>query len=218
MTGCEGSVAMTDAASRDVTSELRRSARAIASGHDRAERAPGGERATRAPDDAAEGGRNEPASAAGARTTVPAHGAAAAGEPPAIEIGDADPQLYAIVHTEGIDLEFSEGLAEPSQSSVVPPPAPWSPDPASAQAPEPVIEDVWPSKAPAAGGEKVVIRGKNLHAAQILFGLAPARILRESDESLTVEAPPSSGGTVGIVVTNRDGHYAIAGTSFEYYN
>jgi hypothetical protein len=92
-------------------------------------------------------------------------------------------------------------------------------DPSSADAPAPVIEDVWPVKAAAAGGEKVVIRGKNLRTAQVLFGLAPARVVKESEESVTVEAPASSGGEkVGIVVANRDGHYAVAGASFEYYN
>jgi hypothetical protein len=227
ITGCEGGAVMTEAASRDVRRELRRSPRAIASGQGRDEHARGADREERASadgasshgsDDAAEGRRDEPASDAGQSATIATGDAPAGGEHLALDLGDADPQLYAIVRTEGIDLEFTEGLREPPQSSIVPPPAPWSPDPASAEAPQPVIDDVWPTKAPAAGGEKVVIRGKNLHAAQILFGLAPARIIRESEESVTVEAPPSSGEKVGIVVTNRDGHYAVAGTSFEYYN
>jgi IPT/TIG domain len=135
------------------------------------------------------------------------------------DIGDADPQLYAIVRSKTIDLEFTPGLPEPPQDKIVPAPAPWAPEPSVEEnAAKPVIDDVWPDKAPASGGDKVVIRGKNLQAAQVVFGLSPARILAQSDDAVTVAAPAAGAGQVAIVVTNRDGNYAVAGSAFRYYN
>ncbi len=116
-----------------------------------------------------------------------------------------------------IDLEFSEGLAEPSQEQVVAAPEPWRPDAVAEAGSPPVIADVWPDKGPASGGDRVVIRGKDLQAAQVVFGLAPARILESSDERLVVAAPAAGAGRVAIVVTNRDGHYAVAAGAFQYY-
>ena len=116
-----------------------------------------------------------------------------------------------------IDLEFSEGLAEPSQEQVVAAPEPWRPDAAAEAGSPPVIADVWPDKGPASGGDRVVIRGKDLQAAQVVFGLAPARILESSDERLVVAAPAAGAGRVAVVVTNRDGHYAVAAGAFQYY-
>ncbi len=77
------------------------------------------------------------------------------------------------------DIEFNAnaGLPEPLQQMVVPPPDPWRPDPAAETRPPPVIEDVQPRAGPAAGGARVTIRGKNLRAAQVMFGLDPARIV-----------------------------------------
>ena len=224
MTGCEGGVAMTDAPTRSMKAELRQSPRAIANRNDRRDRderaadADRDERAAQADDGAKRDGAAKKDEVAGAPDRRRDGGDR--DERPAIEleIGDADPELYAIVHTPGIDLEFTEGLVEPPQGSVVQPQAPWAPDPKVAETPKPVIEDVWPDKGAASGGAEVVIRGKNLQPAQILFGLAPARIIRETPESVTVAVPPSGAGHVGVVVTNRDGNYAIAGGSFNYYN
>jgi hypothetical protein len=110
------------------------------------------------------------------------------------------------------------------------PPAVWTPPPeppaqeggdgaASLPAPvsaPPVIVDVWPAQGPASGGQEVVIRGENLRAVQVLFGVAPARILAATAESLTVRSPPvGAAGPAPIVVTNGDGSYAIA--PFTYY-
>jgi hypothetical protein len=119
-----------------------------------------------------------------------------------------------------LDQEFSASLAEPPQQQVVPPASIWKPDPAAEASATPVVEDVWPDKAPASGGDEVVLRGKNLAgAAQVVFGLTPARILSvdAAKDTVTVAAPAAPEGKVEIVVTNRDGNYAIAGW-FQYYN
>jgi hypothetical protein len=82
----------------------------------------------------------------------------------------------------------------------------------------PAIDDVWPDKGPSSGGERVVIRGKNLQPLQVIFGLTPARIVAATEDALTVEAPGAAdAGQVAIVVTNRDGNYAIAAGAFQYY-
>jgi hypothetical protein len=116
------------------------------------------------------------------------------------------------------DIEFNAnaGLPEPLQQVVVQPPAPWRPDPAAETRPPPVIEDVQPRAGPAAGGARVTIRGKNLRAAQVMFGLDPARIVAAGPAVITVEAPPARAGQVAIAVTNDDGSYAVAAVPFTY--
>jgi hypothetical protein len=223
MTGCEGGVAMTDAPSRSLKAELRQSPRSVASRNDRAADADRDDRASEAERAAKrdESDRSPDGATSNKDQAAPILERRRDGgedERLAMDIGDADPHLYTIVHTEGIDLEFTEGLSEPPQTQVMPSPTPWAPPPSTAEAPQPVVEDVWPDKAAAAGGAQVVIRGKNLQPAQILFGLAPARIISESAEKVVVAAPPSNAGEVGIVVTNRDGNYAVAGGAFKYYN
>jgi IPT/TIG domain len=131
----------------------------------------------------------------------------------------ASPAAAAIapVAPPAVDLEFSEGLAEPSQEQVVSAPEPWRPSASVEEGSPPVIADVWPDKGPASGGDRVVIRGKDLQAAQVVFGLVPAVILEASDDHLVVAAPAGGAGRVAIVVTNRDGHYAVADGAFQYY-
>ena len=130
---------------------------------------------------------------------------------------DVAQALEALPVSASNDLEFSPGLQEPPQQQVVPAPAPWTPPPDADANAKPVIEDVWPDKGPSSGGDRIVIRGRNLQAAQVLFGLTPATIIKESESELTVSAPAAGVGEVPIVVTNRDGNYAIAGTVFRYF-
>jgi hypothetical protein len=138
MTGCEGGMTMTDAATRDTRAELRRSPRAIASGHDRAEQAAAQDREDRA--GAGEAASDERAGAEKSKSKDAAKSEAAAAvaaredredrdgaDHLTLDIGDAVPELYAIVRTPGIDLEFTEGLREPPQSEIMPGPAPWTP-------------------------------------------------------------------------------------------
>ena len=119
-----------------------------------------------------------------------------------------------------ISLEFNVGLGlpEPPQGVVVRPPDPWRPNPAAEGLPPPVIEDVDPRAGPASGGTRVTIRGRNLRASQVLFGLAPAIIVIASPEAVTVLAPEGSAGPVVIAVTNDNGSYALAGVPFTYGN
>jgi hypothetical protein len=207
LAGCAGGVALTDAPDR--------SARAAES------RQPAAATPERRDDDGA-----RPAPAPDAKPVAEAsdgpgdRGGADRVEDPA-QSADGDgvvPELAAIVRSPGIDLEFNAGLPEPSQEQVVAPPAPWTPSRDAEAGAKPFIEDIWPDKAPASGGDRIVLRGKNLQAAQVVFGLAPAKILDASTDRLTVAAPAASAGEVAIVVTNRDGSYAIAGTPFHYYN
>ena len=115
-----------------------------------------------------------------------------------------------------LDLEFNAGLPAPPQQNVVQPPAPWRPDPGAEGRPPPIIEEVEPRVGPASGGARVTIRGRNLRASQVMFGLAPARIIRAGPNAVTVEAPPASAGPVLIAVTNEDGSYAVAPAAFTY--
>jgi hypothetical protein len=115
-----------------------------------------------------------------------------------------------------LDLEFNAGLPEPPQQNVVQPPAPWRPDPGAEGRPPPIIEEVEPRVGPASGGARVTIRGRNLRASQVMFGLAPARIIRAGPNAVTVEAPPASAGPVLVAVTNEDGSYAVAPAPFTY--
>jgi hypothetical protein len=63
----------------------------------------------------------------------------------------------------------------------------------------------------------VVIKGRNLRPAQVLFGMAPGRIVETSGEAVRVAAPESGAGEVPIVLTNADGAYAVATHAFRYY-
>lgn len=115
------------------------------------------------------------------------------------------------------DLEYTAGLEEPPQSQVMPPGAPWRRPAGADLPPPPVIDDVWPDKGPSSGGDRVVIRGRDLRAVRVLFGFTPATILSATDQEVTVAAPPAGAGEVRILVTTRDGNYVVAGTTFRYY-
>jgi hypothetical protein len=114
------------------------------------------------------------------------------------------------------DLEFSPGTREPRQQTVLPAPTPWRPPPDDGARPPPVIEAVAPRAAKLAGGTRVVIRGRNLRVAQVMFGAAAARIIGATAEAVTVEAPPGKAGQVVIAVTNDDGTWALASEPFTY--
>jgi hypothetical protein len=140
------------------------------------------------------------------------------GEGPHAKAASDPERLAALEAAKTLDREYSAGLPAPSQQDVVEPPNPWTPDPSAEDASPPVIEDVWPDKAPSAGGAKVVIRGRHLKPIQVVFGTSPARIISISDEAVAVATPAASAGAVVIVVTNGDGNYAIATTPFQYFN
>jgi hypothetical protein len=208
--GCQGAVEDVDTQERSANAEPRRGS----DGDAALERAGHSEIAVDAASEASEGERRE------GRDDDER---AADGDRPDEEMAEepgSPAVLHAIPSPAASDLEFTEGLPEPPQQQVVPAPAPWTPPSGSDANPKPIIEDVWPDKAPASGGERVVIRGKNLQAAQVVFGLVPARIIdiNAAQDTLTVVVPASAAGRVAIVVTNSDGNYALAGSIFQYYD
>lgn len=107
------------------------------------------------------------------------------------------------------DLEYSPGLPEPPQQTVLPLPEPWRPDPIR-EGPPPVIEEVGPLLVRTGGGDRVTIRGRNLRVVEVMFGVTPARLLAASGTLVSVEAPPSGAGPVTVAVTNDDGTWALA--------
>lgn len=113
------------------------------------------------------------------------------------------------------DLEYSPGLPEPSQQTVLPLPEPWRPDPGR-EGPPPVIEEVAPLRVRTGGGDRVTIRGRNLRVVEVMFGITPARLLAASGTLVAVEAPPSRAGPVTVAVTNDDGTWALAGAPVVY--
>lgn len=220
LTGCGGGLMVTDAPGRSLRAEAR---------HAEVE-----EQVARR---AEQGDRAERRQAAVEPGAVPVQAELAV----EIDLSEA-PYHVAPEAAKAIDLEFSEGLPAPTQEQVVAPPPAWKPaaqveaaeGATQAAAAAPVIEDVWPNKAPAAGSDdarkhdrhedehqfdvaRVVIKGQNLAASQVVFGLAPARILEATADSITVAAPEAGVGEVAIVVTNRDGSFAIAAQNFGYY-
>lgn len=95
-----------------------------------------------------------------------------------------------------------------------PAPPTWRP-PATDQA-APIIEAVEPGAAPAGGGARVVIRGRHLRPAQVMFGGAAARVTGATPGAVTVEVPPGGRGAVVIALTNDDGSWALAEQPFTY--
>ena len=114
------------------------------------------------------------------------------------------------------DLEFTPGLREPLQQTVVKPPDPWTPPADAGAHPPPDIAEVSPGSAPAAGGVLVTIRGRNLRAPRVVFGSRPARVFGGGADFVTVEVPPARAGPVTIAVTNDDGSWALSGQPFTY--
>jgi hypothetical protein len=131
---------------------------------------------------------------------------------------DAVLGIYTFQPAGVADLEFSPGLPAPPQQNIVPAAHVWTPSPSAAASAPPVIEGVWPDRGPSSGGDRVVIRGRNLQAAQVVFGLSLAPILSETDETVVVASPGGEEGLAAIVVTNRDGNYAIVAEAFRYLN
>lgn len=70
----------------------------------------------------------------------------------------------------------------------------------------PAIADVFPFFGAPAGGTEVTISGTNLESAEtVLFGLNPATIMSATEDTLVVQAPAGSAGSVDVVVTTRYG-------------
>lgn len=126
-------------------------------------------------------------------------------------------QLSAEMTRLARDLEYTPGLPEPKQQVVRKTPTTWRPPAEAVTSEAPVIEAMAPSSAPVGGGVKVVLRGRNLRVAQVMFGGKAARITGATPQAITVEAPPGA-GPVRIAVTNSDGTWAVVEQPFIYQN
>jgi hypothetical protein len=85
----------------------------------------------------------------------------------------------------------------------------------------PRVSKINHDSGPVSGGNKVVVKGKNLTGAtQVDFGTtaAPGFVVNSTGTKITVDAPAGSSGTVDITVTRASGTSAVT-TSDEYtYN
>jgi hypothetical protein len=78
----------------------------------------------------------------------------------------------------------------------------------------PQIAGVSPSSGPTEGGNEVLITGSGFANVQVMFGGDVARVTSQSSNAVTVIAPEGRAGPVTVVVTNRDGTYAVVGQAY----
>jgi IPT/TIG domain-containing protein len=77
---------------------------------------------------------------------------------------------------------------------------------------KPQLANVSPPSGHAEGGNEVLITGSGFANAQVMFGTELARVKSQSSNAITVIAPDGiAGRPVTVVVTNRDGTYAVGG-------
>jgi hypothetical protein len=89
--------------------------------------------------------------------------------------------------------------------------------PAASTGMRPTISSISQQGGGVAGGNELTIKGENFSSPQILFNSAPARILSGSPDAVTVIVPAQERpGIATIVVTNRDGSYAVARNAYKY--
>ena len=82
---------------------------------------------------------------------------------------------------------------------------------------KPQLAQVSPASGAAEGGDEVLITGSGFANVQVMFGSQVARVTSQSSNAVTVIAPEgTSGRPVSVVVTNRDGTYAVAGAAYSY--
>jgi hypothetical protein len=82
---------------------------------------------------------------------------------------------------------------------------------------KPQLAQVSPRSGPAEGGNEVLITGSGFANAQVMFGGHVARVTSQSSNAITVIAPEGlAGAPVTVVVTNRDGSYAVAGAAYTH--
>ncbi|HET9555235.1 MAG TPA: IPT/TIG domain-containing protein [Anaeromyxobacteraceae bacterium] len=132
---------------------------------------------------------------------------------PSPEEAESSARLVVGMQKLARDLEYNAnaGLPEPPQQAVVAAPEPWRPEQGVDDRQGPVIDGLSPRGAPAAGGAQVTIRGRNLRPAQVMFGGAPARVVRVTGEAVVVVvAPRGAPGPVTVAVTNDDGTFALS--------
>ena len=87
--------------------------------------------------------------------------------------------------------------------------------PGGAPALKPEIANVSPSSGPSEGGNEVVITGSGFANAQVLWGNTVAAVKSQSSNAISIIVP-SGERPVTIVVTNRDGTYAVRPGAYVY--
>jgi rubrerythrin len=80
----------------------------------------------------------------------------------------------------------------------------------------PQLANVSPASGAPAGGGEVLITGSGFSNVQVMFGSTVARVLNQSSNAVTVVAPEGAEGPCTVVVTNRDGTYAVAASAYTY--
>ena len=113
------------------------------------------------------------------------------------------------------------GSAQPDSSAAETPAQPAPPPsralPAATTGARPTIRSVSPRSGGEAGGNEVTIEGANFSRVQVLFNSSIARVVSETSDAVTVVAPTRADAPlVSVVVTNRDGSYAVASGAYRY--
>jgi hypothetical protein len=80
----------------------------------------------------------------------------------------------------------------------------------------PQIAAVSPSSGPVDGENEVLITGSGFAGVQVMWGSQIARVTSQSSNAVTVVVPAGRAGPVPVVVTNRHGTYAVAGSGYQY--
>ena len=81
----------------------------------------------------------------------------------------------------------------------------------------PAIARVSPESGSGEGGEELLITGSGFGTVQVMVGNTAARITSQSSNAITVLVPAAGRpGITAVVVTNRDGSYAVAGGAYSY--
>ncbi|HET9595542.1 MAG TPA: IPT/TIG domain-containing protein, partial [Anaeromyxobacteraceae bacterium] len=80
----------------------------------------------------------------------------------------------------------------------------------------PQLANVSPASGAPTGGGEVLITGSGFSNVQVMFGGAVARVINQSSNAVTVVVPEGSAGPCTVVVTNRDGAYAVGGSAYTY--
>ena len=81
----------------------------------------------------------------------------------------------------------------------------------SAALQRPTVTSIGPESGPAKGGTTVVIHGTELgHASSVKFGTKAAKVIRDTDSSITATSPSQPVGTVNVSVTTAKGTSAVA--------
>jgi hypothetical protein len=120
--------------------------------------------------------------------------------------------------------EFAEARRAATESGTFDPFSRTPPTPTAqpgaqpgAEPTRPQIAAVSPSSGPIDGQNEVLITGSGFGGVQVMWGSQIARITSQSSNAVTVIVPAAErASAVTVVVTNRDGTYAVMGNGYQY--